>query len=104
MAGASPHHEADLVHAGCPTGKLSHATRRGAKAQAYSLKQDTGEHLRPYQCEACDLWHVGHLPSQVLRGRKTADQIYGRRRLPNHVDVPGRTRATDAAAHDRDVP
>lgn len=104
MAGAAPHHQADVVEAGCPTGKRSHATRRGAKAHAYSLKQMTGQHLRPYQCEACDLWHVGHLPSQVLRGRKTADQIYRGRPLPNHVTVPGRTRLDDAASHERDAP
>lgn len=79
MAGASPNHQADLVHNDCPSGKLAHRTRRGAKAQAYSLKLDTGQHLRPYLCDDCSLWHVGHLPSQVLRGRKTAAQIYGRR-------------------------
>lgn len=76
MAGASPHHMADVVHTDCSSGKRSHATRRGAKAHAYALRQDTGQHLRPYLCEECRHWHVGHLPAQVLRGRKTADQVY----------------------------
>lgn len=80
MAGAAPHHQADVVHAGCPTGKRSHTSRRGAKAHAYSLKLDTGQHLRPYRCDECSMWHVGPLPAAVLRGRRPADQLHASQR------------------------
>jgi len=74
-----PEHHAGTSN-GCPSGKLGHLTRRGAKAHAYRLKLETGEHLRPYQCEGCGAWHVGHLPGAVIRGRKTADEVYRRGR------------------------
>lgn len=67
-------------HVGCSTGKLAHVTRRGAKAMATSLHKATGDHLRPYLCAECHQWHIGHLPGQVLRGRKTASDFYRHRR------------------------
>ena len=67
------------LHNDCSTGKRAHPTRRGAKVHAYRLRQDTGEHLRPYLCDECSAWHVGHVPAQVLRGRVTADEHYRRR-------------------------
>lgn len=62
----------------CPTGKHAHATRAGAKAHALSLRVTEGEHVRPYQCDECLQWHVGHLPSAVIDGRVDADTYYGR--------------------------
>lgn len=60
----------------CPSGKLAHTTRRGAKEQALRLRQMYGQHLRPYLCEFCDLWHVGHLPFAVRQGLSSATEHY----------------------------
>jgi hypothetical protein len=73
------HQENDDAATGCPTGKRAHSTRRGAKRHALLLRQLYGDHLRPYECPTCGLWHVGHLPDDVVRGLRSADQHYQRR-------------------------
>jgi hypothetical protein len=62
----------------CPSGKFAHPTRKGAKEHASNARRRTGEHVRPYRCPICDLWHVGHLPRAVVRGEVSSDQAYGR--------------------------
>lgn len=55
---------------GC--GKAAYTERSGAKKAARKY----GGHLRPYRCEKCGQWHVGHLPPAVLYGQATADDVY----------------------------
>lgn len=56
--------------------KIAYQSREMARAGARRHSQ--GEQLRPYRCETCALWHVGHLPRAVRRGDVTADEYYGR--------------------------
>lgn len=72
----------------CPTGKQAHASRKSAKQHASRIRRTNGEHLRPYRCPYCELWHVGHLPGAVIRGELSDDQHYGRAPL-TPVDVEG---------------
>lgn len=62
----------------CPSGKLAHSTRADAKRHALKHRLSYGDHVRPYRCDHCQLWHVGHLPRVVLDGVTTADEHYGR--------------------------
>jgi hypothetical protein len=34
--------------------------------------------MRPYECGLIPGWHIGHNPPAVLRGEKTADEVYKR--------------------------
>lgn len=65
---------------GCPTGKRAFPTRRAAKATAASVRSGNGEHLRPYRCTepSCALWHVGHLPLDVMHGKTSSASYYDR--------------------------
>ena len=62
----------------CPSGKRTHPDRASAKRHAANVRRSNGEHLRPYRCPSCDLWHVGHLPDDVVRGIRSADEHYQR--------------------------
>ena len=53
-------------------------TRKAAKGLIRDL-HDTG--IRKFPCEAhpnSDWWHIGHLPEEVRKGRKSIVQIYDR--------------------------
>lgn len=62
----------------CPSGKVGFVTRKKAK-RFVNGGTIRGDHMRPYICEDCGYWHNGHVPSQVMRGNKTARQVYSRR-------------------------
>ncbi len=51
----------------CPTGKRAYPSRTAAK-QAYKQHLSKREHMRPYRCEACNGWHLGHLDYPTMRG------------------------------------
>lgn len=57
--------------------KRGHVTRASAKAQARAMRK-AGEHVRPYKCEVCGFFHVGHLPRAVMKGRVSDVEYYGR--------------------------
>jgi len=61
----------------CPTGKIAYRNRRFAARAARRIKD--GRKMRPYPCEHCDCWHIGHLPRVVVNGIIGADVYYGRR-------------------------
>lgn len=63
----------------CPSGKRCHDSRASAKAHAARL---VGDHLRPYRCDQCGYWHVGHIPRAVLQGLRTSTEHYERRPGP----------------------
>ena len=71
------------VHTGfegrCPTGKRAHPTRAEAKKHARRLQQK-GQHVRPYECDQCPFWHVGHLRQEIMFGRRVAGEVFGPRR------------------------
>ena len=53
---------------GC--GKRGYHTKRDAKRARSRTRGTIEGHLSIYRCVACpELWHVGHLPTQVLDGR-----------------------------------
>jgi hypothetical protein len=56
-------------------GKALYATRRAAKR---TIRQLNDSHLREYRCDqsAERLWHVGHMPDAVKKGRTTVREIY----------------------------
>lgn len=54
------------------TGKVSYGSRRYAKyarKQAQQLRTGSNARgsVRPYRCPDCDMWHLGHIPRQVVR-------------------------------------
>lgn len=54
-----------------PCGKIPYESRRAAK-QARARQSGVGiDRLRPYFCEGCDGWHLGHLSRLVIGGFKT---------------------------------
>lgn len=55
--------------------KHSYSSKKTAKAAARALHPGSG--LRPYRCPADAGWHIGHLASQVIRGKKSRGQRYG---------------------------
>lgn len=54
-------------------GKVAHHSRKDARKAA---KWRPGEHLRPYECQICNLWHNGHLTRAIRKGDFTAREIY----------------------------
>lgn len=62
----------------CPTGKRGFVARAGAKAAAHQVAKSGSPGLRPYQCEQCGNWHIGHKPPAVVRGDMSADEWYAR--------------------------
>lgn len=57
---------------GCPTGKRSYTSRKGARTVLRGMKHakstvDRGA-LSVYRCTSCSGWHVGHIPHAVKRG------------------------------------
>lgn len=56
-------------------GKRAWTTRREARHVA--KRTDTSGHLRAYPCDAHDgYWHVGHIPHDVIKGRRTIAEIH----------------------------
>lgn len=49
---------------------------RAAAARAASLARRDGDHMRPYRCAECRMWHIGHLPKPVRRGQVAAADVY----------------------------
>lgn len=47
--------------------KIAFHTRADAKRAARHVKTQTGR-MRPYHCETCGFWHLGHMPQSVRQG------------------------------------
>lgn len=62
----------------CPAhGKQIFDTRKRGRAAANTR----GGGMRPYRCDAVHGgWHIGHKPTAVKAGIKTASEYYGRQR------------------------
>jgi hypothetical protein len=61
---------------GCPSGKRGFIFRAGAKDAAHQAAKTGSPGLRPYRCEDCENWHIGHKPHDVIRGEVSADEWY----------------------------
>lgn len=69
------------VNPACRSGKRAYVSRREAAEHAKRLRRTALHmpgHVRPYVCPSCGLWHVGHVPPDVIQGVRTADEHYGR--------------------------
>lgn len=55
----------------CSSGKKSFYNRKGARGLARTLKAEGDSAVRPYYCDECMHWHVGHLPTVIRRGVQT---------------------------------
>lgn len=69
---------------GCGCGKRTYLSRREARTDLRSLTAKVGpaatKGMRPYLCPDCEwLWHIGHLPEAVRRGRMSDTQWYASR-------------------------
>lgn len=60
---------------GCPTGKRGYTSRRTAKAVARHLRPKGDRRTHPYPCTECPNWHVGHMPTSVVRGKVPRSHI-----------------------------
>lgn len=57
-------------------GKATFADRKTARRSARNGRT-TAERLREYRCpHNVAHWHIGHLPRDVVRDRRTIDQVY----------------------------
>jgi hypothetical protein len=69
--------EIDLRHISrsqtCSSGKMVFPGRGAARL---FLKRQGFPGLRPYRCPECDEIHVGHLPTAVRAGERTASEHY----------------------------
>lgn len=74
----------------CSSGKVGHSSRAKAKASAKLVK---GHTMRPYYCDECGAWHVGHKPRAVVRGEVTADEWYAQRSDARRRNQPPHQRA-----------
>lgn len=63
----------------CSSGKFGYVSRRTAKESANKQRQASGP-MRPYRCDECSLWHIGHKPKAVIRGEVTSSEWYEQRR------------------------
>ncbi len=61
----------------CSTGKRSWVSRADAKGAANRAARGGFDKLRPYLCEECDCWHLGHLPRAVRSGAVGRTEFYG---------------------------
>lgn len=58
----------------CPTcGKVRFLTRSRAKKVAKNLNRRRPGHLNAYRCG--DFWHIGHLPSSVIKGDVPREEL-----------------------------
>ncbi|QBJ94482.1 hypothetical protein D0Z67_29380 (plasmid) [Streptomyces seoulensis] len=46
-------------------GKTRFLTRRAAKRRANQIRREGGPAMRPYDCDFCPHFHVGHRPGQA---------------------------------------
>ena len=52
---------------GC-TGKIRHDSRRDARRARRTTYVAKGVHLQAYRCVHCTGWHLGSVPTPVVRG------------------------------------
>jgi hypothetical protein len=95
----------------CPTHRKElYLTRKWAKATLRAKGAKDG--MRAYLCKAVPgYWHVCHMPEEVIRGEKTADEVSGTTTTPGAVRERGAAGAAGEAVHagragpgDRPVP
>jgi len=64
---------------GCVSGKRMYASKSVARRARRSLKRAGGDRasgLSEYLCDACNHFHVGHLPPHVRRGIGARGDFY----------------------------
>jgi len=61
-------HSSHYFHNNCSTGKRSYFERCNAKVAARLVAKNGHGNLRPYVCNECHEWHIGHNPSFIIRG------------------------------------
>jgi hypothetical protein len=59
--------------AGCATGKVSHRTRREAKAYLKRLTPGGSRRLHVFRCETCGKWHIGSVTMAELTELRRRD-------------------------------
>lgn len=69
-------HETASRSISCSSGKWSYTSRRVAKLWAQRARSVGKGVMRPYECNECGAWHVGHKPRAVIRGDLTAAEWY----------------------------
>src|SRR4051812_16708636 len=81
------------TRAACSTGKWSFPTRAAARKFSAKARGSGRGNMRPYVCDECGFWHIGHTPRAVIRGEVSRDDWYSARRLrtlaENTHDVRG---------------
>lgn len=61
----------------CPvTGKRAYTSRKNAKAALLKLAHGGRNRMRPYECDECGKWHIGHMPGRVRAGEVSAADYY----------------------------
>lgn len=58
--------------------KRRYPSRKVAKKVLRSVhdRNHTYAGVRAYHCDACDGWHLGHLPPRVIAGHVSRGQVY----------------------------
>jgi hypothetical protein len=51
-------------------GKTQFPTRRAAKKRANQIRREGGPTMRPYPCDFCPHFHVGHRPGHATYRRQ----------------------------------
>lgn len=59
----------------CPvTGKVKYTSQLCARNAAYliniSNKETPKDGCRPYHCEHCEMWHIGHEPQHIKKAKE----------------------------------
>lgn len=63
-------------------GKFGYPTRKLARNQASRTVDDRDDpysRIRPFECERCDFFHIGHTPIEVINGVVSAEEWFGLR-------------------------
>jgi hypothetical protein len=68
-------------------GRVAFRTRKLARKGAERMPLPPDSQHRPYKCDGCELWHVGHIPALVAQGVVTTDEWYGRNNGPAYRDI-----------------
>lgn len=58
------------------TGKKRWLSRRDARTVAKRV--NPGEHMSAFRCASCGDWHLGHIPTDIVRGAYGRDEIRAR--------------------------
>lgn len=54
------HRSKTITHTPC--GKQGYTSRKLAATAAAISRRASGQNIRPYRCDGCHCWHIGHPP------------------------------------------